>query len=196
VVCRDDAAAALLLSVLADRVLAGEVGEVLTLEAPEWPRVPEALRRSDGRSVYRPHGGTRYAAQAQAQLTMEERLLAQAQQPGAPRLEPDVAARLLGSYPAQLEAQLRAGAQDAKIAKDQNGASQQPGQPARAIVEQNGSGLRLGQASTAIPVQAGSVLRLGQAVAAFHVVTSDRRAEILVGPGCAPRCPPEEILPA
>ena len=54
-------------------MLAGGAGErVLTLEAPEWPRVPDALRRADGRSVYRPHGGTRYATLAQ--LTMEERL--------------------------------------------------------------------------------------------------------------------------
>ena len=74
VACRDDAAAAALLIDLADRVLAGGAGEqVLTLEAPEWPRVPDSLRRADGRSVYRPHGGTRYTTLAQ--LTMEERLL-------------------------------------------------------------------------------------------------------------------------
>ena len=159
VVCRDDAAAAALLSELAGRVLAGEVGEVLTLEAPDWPRVPDALRRSDGRGIYRPHGGTRYAAQAQ--LTMEERLLAQAQQPGAPRLEPAVAARLLGADQAQLEAQLSTEI----LIQNQNDARLHPGHTAAAFRDQNGVGLRVGQAA-----------------AAFFAVTSDRRAEVLVGP--------------
>ena len=145
--CRDDAAAAALLAGLADRVLAGGAGQqVLALEAPEWPRVPESLRRADGRSIYRPHSGTRYAAHTQ--LQMEERLAAQAQQQGSPRLEPQVAARLLGADQAQLEAQLRAAAQSAEAAQ-----------------EMTGSGLRLDQAA-----------------AAFLAVTSDRRAEILVGP--------------
>ena len=148
VACADDDAAASLLPALADRALAGEAGEeVLTLEAPEWPRVPDALRRADGRSVYRPHGATRYATLAQ--LTMEQRLTAQAQQPGAPRVEPALAARLLGAEQAQLEAQLRAGQE------------QQP-EP--------------GDTPT------GSGLRLDQAAAAYLAVTSDRRAEILVGP--------------
>jgi conjugative relaxase-like TrwC/TraI family protein len=147
VACRDDATAAALLTNLADRALAGGAGEqVLALEAPEWPRVPDSLRRADGRSVYRPHGATRYAAQAQ--LTMEERLLAQAQEPGAPRIEPAVAAQLLGADQAQLEAQVR----DAARAAD-------------AAQETTGSGLRLDQAA-----------------AAFVAVTSERRAEILVGP--------------
>ncbi len=147
VACRDDAVAAHLLTDLADKVLAGGAGEqVLALEAPEWPRVPEALRRADGRSVYRPHAGTRYATQAQ--LTMEERLAFQAQQPGAPRLAPEIAACLLGADQARLEAQLRAAAQTAEAAR-----------------ETTGSGLRLDQAA-----------------AAFLALTSDRRAEILVGP--------------
>jgi flagellar biosynthesis GTPase FlhF len=147
VTCRDNATAAALLTNLAERVLAGGAGEqVLALEAPEWPRVPDSLRRADGRSVYRPHAGTRYAAQAQ--LTLEERLLAQAQEPGAPRVEPAVAAQLLGADQAQLEAQVRAAARAADAAQ-----------------EVTGSGLRLDQAA-----------------AAFVVVTSERRAEILVGP--------------
>jgi len=131
------------------------------LEAPEWPRVPDSLRRADGRSIYRPHSGTRYTTLAQ--LTLEERLVTQAQQPGAPRVAPDVAARLLGADLAQLEAQLGAGAQK----------SDQP------------------QSDT------GSGLRLDQATAAFLAVTSDRRAEVLVGrpdpakpgpPPSSPRC--------
>ena len=88
VACPDDTTAAAMLTGLADRVLAGGAGErVLMLEAPEWPRVPDSLRRADGRSIYRPHSGTRYTTLAQ--LTMEERLVTQAQQPGAPRVEPD-----------------------------------------------------------------------------------------------------------
>ncbi|HUY45105.1 MAG TPA: MobF family relaxase [Streptosporangiaceae bacterium] len=149
VACRDDAAAVALLADLARRVLSGGAGEgeeILALEVPEWPRVPDALRRADGRSVYRPHSGTRYATQAQ--LTMEERLIAQAQQPGSPRLAPAVAARLLGADLAQLEAQLGAGAQSGDAAQQETG----------------------------------SGLRLDQAAAAFLAVTSDRRAEILVGP--------------
>ena len=82
----------------------------MALEAPEWPRVPEALRRADGRSVFRPHSGTRYATLAQ--LTMEEQMAAQAQQRGAPRLAPEMAALLLGADQAQLEAQLHAAAQE------------------------------------------------------------------------------------
>jgi TrwC relaxase/AAA domain len=131
VACADDTTAAKLLPALADRVLAGAAGEeVLSLEAPEWPRVPEALRRRDGRSVFRPHGATRYATLAQ--LTMEERLTARAQEPGAPRIEPELAARLLGADQAQLEAQLQAAAQ-----------------PASAGQEPTGSGLRLDQAAAA-----------------------------------------------
>jgi TrwC relaxase/AAA domain len=143
----DDRAAAGLLERLADRVLSGGAGQqVVALEAPEWPRVPEVLRRADGRSVFRPHGGTRYATLAQ--LTMEEQMAAQAQQRGAPRLAPEMAALLLGADQAQLEAQLHAAAQDADQAQ-----------------EETGSGLRLDQAASA-----------------FLALTSDRRAEILVGP--------------
>ena len=147
VVCRDDAAAAGLLGELVDRVLAGGAGDrVVVLEAPEWPRVPEALRRADGRSIYRPHGGTRYAALRQ--LAMEEQLVALAQESGAPRIAPEVAARLLGADQAHLEAELGAAARSADAAQ----------------------------------AQTGSGLRLDQAAAAFVAVTSERRAEILVGP--------------
>jgi len=143
VVCADDGVAAALLADLADRVVRGGAGEeVVALEAPEWPPVPGALRRADGRSVYRPHGGTRYATLAQ--LTMEERLMFLAQQAGAPRLEPEVAARLLGAD----QAQLREAAHSAGT----------------------------GQEGT------GSGLRLDQAAAAFFVLTSGRRVEVLVGP--------------
>src|SRR5262249_39862933 len=94
---------------LTDRAIAGEAGEeVLRLDAPEWPRVPDSLRRADGASIYRAHGCEVYATRAQ--LAMEEQLLADAQAEAAPRLARELAARLLSADLAQLDAQLRAGA--------------------------------------------------------------------------------------
>ena len=133
------------LETLAARAISGAAGEqVELLSAPEWPRVPDGLRRADGESVFRPHGAERYASQAQ--LTLEERLLAQAQEPGAPRLDAETAARLLGAEAEQLQAQL---------------------QSAAAIVEAGTTG---------------SGLRMDQAAAAWYVLTSPRRAEVMVGP--------------
>ncbi len=133
------------LETLAARAISGAAGErVELLSAPEWPRVPDGLRRVDGESVFRPHGAERYASQAQ--LTLEERLLAQAQEPGAPRLDPDITARLLGADMERLQAQL------------------QPGAGAVALAGTTMSGLRIDQA------------------AAWYVLTSPRRAEVMVGP--------------
>ena len=73
---RDPAAAAALLEDLADRALRSEFEPVACLEAPEPVEVPRSLLRADGRSVYQRHGGVRYATRAQ--LTMEERMVAQA----------------------------------------------------------------------------------------------------------------------
>ena len=88
----DAHASRVVLETLAERALAGEAGErVALLSAPEWPVVPPSLRRPDGESVFRPHGAERYASQAQ--LALEEQLLALAQATGAPRLRPDEAAR-------------------------------------------------------------------------------------------------------
>src|SRR5258708_28340984 len=59
---RDQEHAWQLLEDLADRALAGEAGEEgLRLDAPEWPRVPDFLRRADGESIHRPHGTPLYA---------------------------------------------------------------------------------------------------------------------------------------
>jgi conjugative relaxase-like TrwC/TraI family protein len=137
----DDAAA--LLPAMAKRALATEA---TMLSAPEWPRVPDCLRRASGESRYVPHGATRYATGAQ--LTMEDRLLTCAQESGAPRLDPATAAHLLGADQARLEAQLQA----------------QTATPA-AIGEHTDSGLRLDQAA-----------------AAYLVLTSARRAEVMAGP--------------
>jgi conjugative relaxase-like TrwC/TraI family protein len=98
-----------LLEQLTARALAGRAGEdVCRLDAPEWPRVPDSLRRANGESIYRAHGGERYATRAQ--LSMEEQLLADAQSETAPHLAREQAAALLGAELAQLDAQLRADA--------------------------------------------------------------------------------------
>ena len=119
--------AATLLPALAHRAL---TTEAVMLSAPEWPRVPDCLRRADGESLYVPHGAARYTTGAQ--LDLEERLLTQAQQNGAPHLEPATVAQLLGAEQAHLEAQLQA--------RD-NG----PG----ATTQATGCGLRLDQAAAA-----------------------------------------------
>ncbi len=49
----DPAEAQALLFGLADEALSGRTGEVMRLEAPEWPPLPASLHRQlDGRSVY------------------------------------------------------------------------------------------------------------------------------------------------
>jgi conjugative relaxase-like TrwC/TraI family protein len=91
---------------LAEEALSGRTGEVICLEAPQWPPLPTSLRRElDGRSVYERPGVARYATTAQ--LTLEERLVAHAQTLAAPRLPGELAARRLGADVAQLEAALR-----------------------------------------------------------------------------------------
>jgi hypothetical protein len=98
---------------LAEEAISGRVGKVVCLEAPEWPRLPASLRRVlDGRSVYTRPGVARYATAAQ--LSMEEKLLAQAQAQAAPRLTREQAAQRLGASPALLQAQLRDHAQQAR----------------------------------------------------------------------------------
>ena len=102
-----------LLFSLAEEALSGRSGEVVCLEAPEWPPLPAQLRRElDGRSVYARPGIARYATTAQ--LSMEERLVAYAQTQGAPHLPGELAARRLDADPALLDAQLRGRAHDAR----------------------------------------------------------------------------------
>ena len=109
----DPLAAQELLLGLAEEALSGRAGEVVCLEAPQWPPLPASLRRElDGRSVYTRPGVARYATAAQ--LSMEDKLIAQAQAQTAPRLPRDQAARRLGADRALLEAQLRERAQAAR----------------------------------------------------------------------------------
>jgi conjugative relaxase-like TrwC/TraI family protein len=110
---RDPAAAAALLQDLADRALASEFEPVTCLEAPEPAEVPTCLLRADRRSVYRRHGGTRYATRGQ--LAMEERMVAQA---GAARVNRAQAAHALGADPALLEDALAGGVHDARDTQD------------------------------------------------------------------------------
>jgi hypothetical protein len=110
---------------LADEALSGRMGDVVSLEAPEWPPLPGALRRElDGRSVYTRPGTARYATAAQ--LSAEERLVAHAQAQGAPRLPRELAARRLSTDAAVLEAQMRKRAQDARAQVTQRGAAARP----------------------------------------------------------------------
>src|SRR6202042_2456605 len=98
---RDPDAAARLLEETADRILGSEFEQVLCLEAPDPVDLPGDLVRADGRSVYRRHGGVRYATRAQ--LSMEERMTAQAQAVTAPRMTREAAAAALGADLGRLE---------------------------------------------------------------------------------------------
>jgi hypothetical protein len=142
----DDDEAGGLLPALTDRVLGGEAGRVVLLEAPQWPAVPESLRRRNGESMFAAHHAERYATEAQ--LGMEERIITTASRrgPQVPRLAPATAAQLLGSDQAQLEAQL---------SRD---------------------------VSADVTTETGSGLHLDQAAAAYRLMTSDRRAEVMIGP--------------
>ncbi|HEY2941022.1 MAG TPA: MobF family relaxase, partial [Vicinamibacteria bacterium] len=115
----DPAQAAGLLEELADRTLRSEFDDVACLEAPEIVQVPRDLIRADGRSVFQRHGGTRYATRVQ--LTLEERMVAQAGANGAPRLSREEAARLLGTTVAQLDAALHRHAEAAHSEITQTG---------------------------------------------------------------------------
>ena len=109
-------AAVALLHELADQALAGSVEQVICLEAPQWPPLPPYLRRQlDGRSVYTRPGTTRYATGVQ--LSLEEQLLAHAQQLIAPHLSRDQAAALLGADPAVLDALLYERASESRTAQ-------------------------------------------------------------------------------
>ena len=99
---------------LVEEALSGRSGEVVCLEAPEWPQLPASLRRElDGCSVYSRPGVARYATAAQ--LSMEERLVAHAQTHGAPRVPGELAAGRLGADLAQLRAALTSREHDMRI---------------------------------------------------------------------------------
>jgi conjugative relaxase-like TrwC/TraI family protein len=157
---RDPAQAAALLEDLADRALRSEFEQVLCLEAPEPAEVPPSLLRADGRSVYRRHGGVRYATAAQ--LSAEDRMVAQASAQGAPRMTCAEAAQLLGADLAHLERALNGeatGAQDA---------------------QRTASGLREDQAAAAL-----SVLTDGRRVSVINAPAGSGKTRVLAEAGRA-----------
>ena len=105
-----------------DRAIRGEFEGVVHLDAPEWPALPDYLRRADldGRSVYTRPGSERFATHVQ--LSTESRLVEMAQRHGAPCLSREDAARALGADAAALDAALRERAQDARAAETRTGA--------------------------------------------------------------------------
>jgi conjugative relaxase-like TrwC/TraI family protein len=151
---RDPAQAAALLEDLADRALRSEFEPVLCLEAPEPAEVPSSLLRADGRSVYRRHGGTRYATRAQ--LTVEDAMASRAAAQGAPRMTRAAAAQALGADLQRLEDALAgraSGAQDAP---------------------RTGSGLREDQAAAAL-----SVLADGRRVSVINAPAGSGKTRVL-----------------
>ena len=153
----DPAAAAALLEVVADRALASEFEPVACLEAPEPAEVPASLRRADGRSVYRRHGGVRFATHAQ--LTMEQRMLALACARDAPRMGRAEAARALGADLAHLEQALAGGADDAQDQRTR-------------------TGLRVDQAAAAL-----SVLTDGRRVSVINAPAGSGKTWVLAAAG-------------
>ena len=87
---------------LTDRALAGEAGQVMSLDAPEYPQVPGYLRRElDGKSIYTRPGTTKYATSVQ--IAREKELLDATAKEGAPHLTKEESARLLGATQEELE---------------------------------------------------------------------------------------------
>ena len=154
---RDPEAAARLLEETADRILRSEFDSVLCLEAPDPVGLPGDMVRADGRSVYRRHGGVRYATRAQ--LSMEERMVAQAQAAAAPRMAREAAAAALGADLARLERALAPGADDAESGADD------------AVT---GSGLRVDQAAAAL-----AVLTDGRRVSVINAPAGSGKTRVL-----------------
>ena len=110
--------------------------------------------------MYRRHGGTRYATRAQ--LSMEERMVAQAQAATAPRMTREAAAAALGADLARLERALAGDANDAET-----GAG-------------TGSGLREDQAAAAL-----SVLTDGRRVSVINAPAGAGKTRVLAEIGKA-----------
>jgi len=91
---------------LTDRALAGEAGQVMSLDAPEYPQVPGYLRRElDGKSIYTRPGTTKYATSVQ--IAREKELLEATAKEGEPLLTREESAWLLSAQPGELEAAAR-----------------------------------------------------------------------------------------
>ena len=158
----DPAAATALLEDVADRALASEFEPVACLEAPEPAGVPASLRRADGRSVYRRHGGVRFATHAQ--LTLEQRMLALARASGAPRMDRAQAARALGADLTQIDRALAGHAPDTQDTQDRR----------------TRMGLREDQAAAAL-----SVLTDGRRVSVLNAPAGSGKTWVLAAAGRA-----------
>jgi conjugative relaxase-like TrwC/TraI family protein len=91
---------------LTGRAIAGEAGQVVSLEAPDHLDTPGYLiRELDGKSMYTRPGVERFTTGVQ--IAREEELLATAAKEGAPHLTRERAAQLLGATPGELEAAAR-----------------------------------------------------------------------------------------
>jgi conjugative relaxase-like TrwC/TraI family protein len=154
----DPAGAAALLEDLADRALRSQFEQVICLEAPDAVQVPECLLRADGRSVYQRHGGVRYATRVQ--LSLEERMTAQASGQGAPAMTRDQAAQALGASVTQLDAALTQHAQPAQADVTQAGVTQ--------------TGLRVDQAAALF-----SVLTDGRRVSVINAPAGSGKTYVL-----------------
>lgn len=98
---------------LTSRAVASEFEPVVSLYGPDWPVLPDYLRRElDGRSVYTRPGTQVYATRVQ--LSLEDKLLRDAQAENAPRLEREEAAALLGADLTSLDKALREKAAEAR----------------------------------------------------------------------------------
>src|SRR6266536_3208945 len=177
----EPAAAAALLEDLADRALRSEFEQVVCLQAPEAVEVPRSLLRADGRSVYQRHGGIKYAARVQ--LSMEERMVTQAQARTAPAMTREHAAQLLDVGVMRLEAALARGARDTQTERTQadhaQGARARAGNPQRE--------LRGDQAAVVFSVltdgQRVSVINAPAGSGKTHVLTEAGRMWAAAGPG-------------
>ena len=85
-----------LIAELADQALAPG-GEVVRLSAPELVPAPDELRRADGHSIYEPPEADRYATTWH--LRTEESVVAAARRLDGPKVEPEMAERLVASSP-------------------------------------------------------------------------------------------------
>ncbi len=122
----DPGVAVRLVNELTDRALGGEFEPVQCLEAPEVVALPASLRRPlDGRSVYTRPGSVRYATRVQ--LSLEERLIEQAQAETTARLSRAQAAAQLGTDQVVLDEQLTATSGQVRDETDRFGAAAGPG---------------------------------------------------------------------
>jgi hypothetical protein len=171
--------AAGLLEDLAGRALGSEFESVVCLEAPEAVEVPRSLLRADGRSVYQRHGGVKYAARVQ--LSMEEKMVAQARARIAPGLTREQAALLLGTDLTQLEAALLRRAQ-AVGSGDAQARDTPDAQALAQGAQEEDAAAGHTQGAQAQDASSRGALRGDQTAALFCVLTDGQRVSVINAP--------------